>query len=65
MILGAVTVFGILSWYYIPEDKWLRREQILQQLRVADEPIDGEGSGSYESASFGEAQDVSTSKRVD
>ncbi len=61
MILGTVTICGILSWYFIPEDKWLRREQIMQQLRVADEPYDGTGA---ESASVAETH-TSTSKRLD
>lgn len=39
MILGAVTIFGILSWYFVPEHKWLRREQVLRALNVADEYI--------------------------
>ena len=46
MILGAVTIFGIASWYFIPEDKWLRREQILRQMQVADEPLGEESTGS-------------------
>ncbi|KAI0662858.1 hypothetical protein C8Q70DRAFT_1042556 [Cubamyces menziesii] len=50
VILGAVTIFGIISWYIIPEDKWLRREQILQQLRVADEPLEAEQSRSSTTA---------------
>ncbi|OSD01712.1 hypothetical protein PYCCODRAFT_1452538 [Trametes coccinea BRFM310] len=50
VILGAVTIFGILSWYFIPEEKWLRREQIIQQLRVADEPLDSEASTSSTAA---------------
>ncbi|KAG7096509.1 hypothetical protein E1B28_003938 [Marasmius oreades] len=33
VIFGAVTLFGILSWYFTPEEKWLRREVILQGLR--------------------------------
>ncbi|TFK88365.1 amino acid transporter [Polyporus arcularius HHB13444] len=61
VILGTVTICGILSWYFIPEDKWLRREQIMQQLRVADEPYDGTGA---ESASVAETH-TSTSKRLD
>ncbi|KIK55367.1 hypothetical protein GYMLUDRAFT_76583 [Collybiopsis luxurians FD-317 M1] len=36
VILGAVTIFGILSWYFTPEEQWLRREQILQALHSAD-----------------------------
>ncbi|KIJ32356.1 hypothetical protein M422DRAFT_184597, partial [Sphaerobolus stellatus SS14] len=27
-IFGAVTVFGVLSWYLMPEEKWLRKEQL-------------------------------------
>ncbi|KAH9905067.1 uncharacterized protein BXZ73DRAFT_85280 [Epithele typhae] len=42
VILGAVTIFGIASWYFVPEEKWLRREQVMRQLRVADEPLSGE-----------------------
>lgn len=37
VIFGVVTVFGIASWYLTPEDKWLRRELVLQALRTADE----------------------------
>ncbi|KAI8984932.1 hypothetical protein BD414DRAFT_523018 [Trametes punicea] len=61
VILGAVTIFGILSWYFIPEDKWLRREQIIQQLRVADEPLDSEQSRT--SATDVEQPDPSLVKR--
>ncbi|KDQ18631.1 hypothetical protein BOTBODRAFT_171436 [Botryobasidium botryosum FD-172 SS1] len=28
VIVGAITIFGILSFLFISEDKWLRREQI-------------------------------------
>jgi len=41
VIFGSVTIFAILSWYFTPEDKWLRREQVLQALRTVDEPEDG------------------------
>ena len=44
VILGVVTIFGVMSWYFVPEDKWLRREQILQQLKVAGEPLEGNES---------------------
>ncbi|KAJ6516258.1 gamma-aminobutyric acid transporter [Mycena sanguinolenta] len=30
VIFGAVTIFGVASWYFTPEDKWLRRELVLQ-----------------------------------
>lgn len=39
VILGAVTIFGILSWYLIPEQKWLRREQVLRALNVSDQSM--------------------------
>jgi len=38
VIFGSVTIFGVLTWYFIPEDKWLRKEHIIQALRTADEP---------------------------
>ncbi|OCH85527.1 hypothetical protein OBBRIDRAFT_858802 [Obba rivulosa] len=44
-IFGSVTIFGIVSWYFYPEDKWLRREQVLQALHAADEPLHPESSG--------------------
>ncbi|KAJ7921380.1 gamma-aminobutyric acid transporter, partial [Mycena leptocephala] len=37
VIFGAVTIFGIASWYLTPENKWLRRELVLQALQAADE----------------------------
>jgi len=36
VILGAVTLLGIFSWYIIPEEKWLRREQVLRALKATD-----------------------------
>ncbi|KAJ7621866.1 gamma-aminobutyric acid transporter [Mycena polygramma] len=36
VIFGAVTIFGVVSWYFTPEDKWLRRELVLQALDAAD-----------------------------
>ncbi|KAH8115780.1 hypothetical protein DFH11DRAFT_1688413 [Phellopilus nigrolimitatus] len=36
VIFGAVTIFGILSFIFTPEEKWLPREQILQALNSAD-----------------------------
>lgn len=38
VIFGAVTIFGIVSWYFTPEEKWLRREQVLHVLHAADQP---------------------------
>ncbi|KAF9071849.1 gamma-aminobutyric acid transporter [Rhodocollybia butyracea] len=37
VIFGAVTIFGVLTWYFTPPEKWLRREQVLQALQSADE----------------------------
>ncbi|KAJ7342885.1 gamma-aminobutyric acid transporter [Mycena albidolilacea] len=37
VIFGAVTIFGIASWYFTPEDKWLRRELVLQALHASEE----------------------------
>lgn len=36
VIFGSVTILGIASWYFTPEDKWLPREHIIQALRTAD-----------------------------
>jgi translation initiation factor 5B len=30
--MGAVTIFAILSWYFVPEQNWLKKEQILKGL---------------------------------
>jgi translation initiation factor 5B len=38
VIFGTITIFGVLTWYFTPADKWLRRDQILQALQAADEP---------------------------
>ncbi|KIY73300.1 amino acid transporter [Cylindrobasidium torrendii FP15055 ss-10] len=39
VIFGAVTIFGILSWWFMPEEKWLRREQILQGLDATHDSL--------------------------
>jgi len=38
VIFGSVTIFGILSWYFTPEEKWLSRQQVMQALHAADQP---------------------------
>ncbi|KAL5508585.1 hypothetical protein ACEPAH_6204 [Sanghuangporus vaninii] len=35
-IFGAATIFGVLSYIFTPEDKWLPREKIVQALHAAD-----------------------------
>ncbi|KAJ6464674.1 gamma-aminobutyric acid transporter [Mycena vitilis] len=39
VIFGTVTIFGVVSWYFTPEDKWLRRELVLQALDAADASV--------------------------
>jgi hypothetical protein len=37
VIFGAITIFGTLSWYFTPEEKWLSKTKVLQALHSADE----------------------------
>jgi hypothetical protein len=36
VIFIAATIFAILSWWLIPEDKWLRHAAIERQFKHAD-----------------------------
>lgn len=36
VIFAGISVFALLTWYFTPEDKWLRREQILKALEMSD-----------------------------
>ncbi|KAI6168909.1 hypothetical protein EDD17DRAFT_1465364 [Pisolithus thermaeus] len=36
VIFIAITIFAVSSWYFIPEEKWLRREQVLQAMRASE-----------------------------
>jgi translation initiation factor 5B len=36
-IFGAATIFGILSFVFIPEENWLPREKVIQALQTADD----------------------------
>lgn len=36
VIFGAITIFALLSWYFIPEDNWPRREQVLKAMGTLD-----------------------------
>jgi translation initiation factor 5B len=38
VIFGSVTIFGAMSWYFTPEEKWLSEKQVLQALHLADQP---------------------------
>ena len=35
IIFGAVTIFGIISWYFIPEEKWLSKTRVSRALHTA------------------------------
>jgi len=39
IIFGGVTIIAILSWYFIPEDKWLRTSHINAILDSADHQV--------------------------
>ncbi|KJA21714.1 hypothetical protein HYPSUDRAFT_140306 [Hypholoma sublateritium FD-334 SS-4] len=43
VIFGSITVFGVLTWYFTPAEKWLRREHILQAMLATE----GEPMGSH------------------
>ncbi|ORY30174.1 amino acid/polyamine transporter I [Naematelia encephala] len=45
VIIGAVSIFGILSWWFIPADKWLRPELIASMRSHAVQ--DGDEAGIY------------------
>jgi len=36
VIFGSVTIFAILSWYFIPPNKWLRQAQIEGAMCTAE-----------------------------
>ncbi|KAG8218255.1 hypothetical protein J3R82DRAFT_3865 [Butyriboletus roseoflavus] len=36
VIFGAISIFAFLTWYLTPEDKWLRRDQILKAFEATD-----------------------------
>jgi len=36
VIFAAVSIFAVLSWYFTPEDKWLRKDQVLKALEATD-----------------------------
>ena len=44
VILGSVTIFGVLSYVLTPEEKWLPRDKIMQAMHAAD----GSGNSSEE-----------------
>ncbi|KAG1753285.1 hypothetical protein EDB19DRAFT_1824032 [Suillus lakei] len=40
VIFGAISIFAFLSWYFTPEEKWLRKDQILKAYETVDHPED-------------------------
>jgi len=40
VIFGAISIFAFLSWYFTPEEKWLRKDQILRALETDNHPED-------------------------
>jgi len=36
VIFGSITVFGVLTWYFTPAEKWLRREHIIQAMNATE-----------------------------
>jgi len=36
VIFGAVTIFAVLSWYFVPAHQWLRQEQIERAMRIVE-----------------------------
>lgn len=44
VIFGSITFFGIVSWYFTPEERWLRRELLLKGLQTTDQPEGSERS---------------------
>ncbi|KAF8503838.1 amino acid/polyamine transporter I [Gautieria morchelliformis] len=38
VIFGSVTIFAVISWYFTPEDKWLRTDQLRHMDDTIDEP---------------------------
>jgi translation initiation factor 5B len=39
VIFGAISIFAFLTWYFTPEEKWLRKDQILKAYET-DHPED-------------------------
>lgn len=37
VIFGTVTILGVLTWYFTPEDHWLPHDRIAQALEMADD----------------------------
>ncbi|KAK2462759.1 hypothetical protein APHAL10511_005277 [Amanita phalloides] len=37
VIFGSVTIFGILSWYFTPEERWLPRDKLAQALESCND----------------------------
>lgn len=52
IILGAITIFGFLSWWFVPEARWLEKKRLLAVQRAVAEESDGfSSSHSHDEAS--------------
>lgn len=38
VIFGSVTILGIISWWFTPEDRWLRRDILIKGFENSDIP---------------------------
>lgn len=34
VIFGAITIFGVLCWWWMPEDEWLRTKRIVAVIEA-------------------------------
>jgi translation initiation factor 5B len=40
VIFISISIFAFLSWFFTPEEKWLRKNQILEARETVDHPED-------------------------
>lgn len=43
VIMGIVTVFGVVSWWVVPAEKWLPSQRIREVLEADERSGEGEG----------------------
>ncbi|KDQ14211.1 hypothetical protein BOTBODRAFT_188092 [Botryobasidium botryosum FD-172 SS1] len=48
VIFGAVTIFAVITWYFTPEEKWLRKTHVSEMLDSSGRPTEaGEVQGEH------------------